>query len=57
MLEKLVAFHCNDSPWIDEDLKRLIKLRQRAFFLGNPSVFRFYRNKVNRLRKSCRGNY
>ena len=57
MPEKHVKFHRNDNPWITEKLKQLIKFRQRAFSSNNTTLFKFYRNKVNRMRKSCRADY
>ena len=57
MPEKLVKIHRNDPPWISEELKHLITLRQRAFSSGNNVMFKFYLNKVNRTKKSCRGKY
>lgn len=57
MPEKSISLHCNDPPWINEDLKRLIKQRQRAFSCGNATTFKFYRNKVNRVRKACRASF
>ena len=57
MPEKGVIFHRNDPPWITEDFKRVIKHRQRAFSSGNSIAFKFYRNKANRMRKSCRAKY
>ena len=57
MPEKHVKFHRNDNPWITEKLKQLIKFRQRAFSSNNITLFKFYRNKVNRMRKSCRADY
>ena len=52
--EKHIKFHRNDSPWITGKLKQLIKFRQRAFSSNNTTLFKFYRSKVNRMRKSCR---
>lgn len=57
MPEKRLSFHHSDFPWINEDFKRLIQLRQRAFVSGNVTLFKFYRNKVNRIRKSCRATF
>lgn len=57
MPEKRVKYHRDDSPWITNKLKQLIKLRQRAFASNNTTLFKFYRNKVNRMRKSCRADY
>ena len=55
--EKRLFVHPNDHPWINEDLRRLIQFRQRAFFSGNDTLFKFYRNRVNRKRKTCKANY
>ena len=55
--EKRVKIHRNDPLWIPEELKLLITLHQRAFSSGNNFMFKFYRNKVNIMRKSCRGKY
>ena len=55
--EKRLLVHSNDHPWINEDLRRLIQLRQRAFFFKNDTLFKFYRNRVNRKRKTCKANY
>ena len=57
MPEKHVKFHRNDNPWITEKLKQLIKFRQRAFSSNNTTLFKLYRNEVNRMRKSCRADY
>ena len=55
--EKRLLVHSNDHPWINEDLRRLIQLRQPAFFFRNDTLFKFYRNRVNRKRKTCKANY
>ena len=57
MPEEHFKFHRNDPPWINEDFKQLIKQRQQAFFSGNTILYKFYRNKVNRARKSLRENF
>ena len=49
--------HLNDHPWINEDLRRLIKLRQRALFSGNTTLFKLYRNRFNKKRKICKADY
>jgi hypothetical protein len=54
MPEKAVSVHCNDAPWINDDLKCLTKRQQQAFSSGNTISFTFYRNKVNKVRKACR---
>jgi hypothetical protein len=52
--EKRLLVHPNDNSWINEDLRRLLQLRQRAFVFGNDTLFKFYRNRVNRKRKTCK---
>ena len=56
MPEKMIKFHHNDPPWITGEFKSLIKKRQQAFSSGNTTS-KFYRNKVNKMRKKCRINY
>ena len=57
MPERTIKLHSNDAPWVTEDFKRLISLRQRAFSSGRLILFKFYRNKVNRMRKLCRAKF
>ena len=57
MPEKGRLVHPNDHPWISEDFRRLIQLRQRSFLSGNNTLFKFYRNRVNGKRKTCKANY
>ena len=47
----------NEPPWINKQLKSLIHDRQTAFGRGDEASFRPLRNRVNRLRKSCRPKY
>ena len=47
----------NDPPWINKLMKSLIKQRQVAFTRGDLDLFRSLRNRVNRLRKTCRAKY
>ena len=47
----------NDTPWINKQLKCLIHQRQVAFAQGDLFSFSSLRNRVDRLRKSCRGKY
>ena len=47
----------NDPPWINEQLKSMIRERQRALARGDDANFRRLRNSVNRLRKLCRAKY
>ena len=37
--------------------KHIIKLRQRALFAGNTTLFKLYRNRINRERKNCKADY
>ena len=49
---------CNhDHAWVTDDFRRLVQLRQVHFHQGNSRTFNFYRNKVNRLRKSLKRTY
>lgn len=57
MPTKLVKLHRNDVPWMTGQLKLLIRKRQEALNQSNPTLFRFYRNKVNKERKVCRSKY
>ena len=47
----------NEPPWISKQLKSLIDERQIALARGDKDCFRRLRNRVNRLRKSCRVKY
>lgn len=49
--------HCNNPPWLTVEFKNLIKRRQRAFANNNTTLYRYYRNQVNRERKSLRSKY
>ena len=48
-----------DAPWMTQNLKSLILKRQRAFanYKGNSSIFKFFRNVVNRDRKVYKSRY
>ena len=52
--KKLVV---NDPPWINKQLKSMIREQQRALARGDDAKFRRLRNSVNWLRKSCRAKY
>ena len=54
---KTVRIHCNDAPWITGELKSLTRLRQRAYEQNSNTLYKFYRNLVNKERKLCRSNY
>ena len=47
----------NDTPWINKQMKYLIKQRQVAFTHEDLDSFRSLRNRANRSRKSCRAKY
>lgn len=47
----------NEPSWINKQMKSLFKRRQVAFARGDLDSFRSLRNRVNRLRKSCRAKY
>ena len=70
MLEKIVITGMNsllpmkrktiitsEPPWLNENLKKLIRVRQEALSLGDMATFRLLRNQVNRERKSSRAKY
>ena len=54
---KTVKVHQNDQPWMNSNLKRLIKKRQKALAQNNRALYKQLRNKVNRSRKNCRKLY
>ena len=54
---KAVKVHATDRPWMNNNLKVLIRRRQRAFAPDNQLLYKYLRNKVNRVRKRCRKLY
>ena len=54
-----VRANTSDVPWMTPHLKSLILKRQRAFCEhgAESSSFKFYRNVVNRERKSCKASF
>ena len=54
---KTKIIHNTKPLWINQNLKVLIKRRERALSLGDLEEFRRLRNRVNRERKSCRTKY
>ena len=54
---KAVKIYQNDQTWMNSNLKRLIKKRQKAFAQNNHTLYKQLRNKVNRCRKNCRKLY
>ena len=56
---KSVKICTADVPWMNESLKSLIMKRQKAFSGYGPDSahFEYFRNLVNRERKTCRGKY
>lgn len=59
MSVKRVYINATDPPWMLQHLKSLISKRQRAFNRdGVDSVkFKFYRNPVNRARKTSKAKF
>ena len=57
MPAKPVKISTADVPWMNESLKSLIVKRQKAFSAYGPDSAqpRYFRNLVNRERKTCRG--
>ncbi len=53
MPSKLVKLHTDDTPWVTPYFKDLIRNRQKALKENNIPLFKLYRNRVNRERKSC----
>ena len=47
----------NEPPWLNENLKKMIRARQEALSLSDMATFRLLRNQVNRERKSCRAKF
>ena len=43
---KVVKIHHTDKPWMTPTLKKLINLRQKAFYSGNKDLWHHYRAKV-----------
>ena len=59
MPTRRVPVNTSDAPWIMNDhLKSLILKRQKAFHDGGAEslLYKFYRNAVNRERKSCKAS-
>ena len=52
-----VKRNTNDHPWVTDKFRALVKKRQINFLSGNNSMFCFYRNKVNRMRKQLKSQY
>jgi hypothetical protein len=47
----------NDMPWVTDRFRYFIKRRQFHFKSGNDTLYRFYRNKVNRERKRLKQQF
>ena len=54
---RTITVHSKDAPWMTCELKSQIRKRQLALQQENDTLFRYYRNLVNRNRKKCSGNY
>ena len=54
-----VWVNTSDAAWMNDHLKSLILKRQKAFHDGDTEsmLYKFYRNSVNRERKSCKGSF
>ena len=54
-----VRVNTSDAPWMNDHLKSLILKRQKAFHDGGwgSMLYKFYRNAVNRERKSCKARF
>jgi hypothetical protein len=52
-----VRRNLNDLPWVTDKFRSLIKKRQFYFHSGNTTLFKLYRNKVNRERKTLKKNF
>lgn len=46
-----------EPPWMNNLLRTLIQDQQKALSCGDVTLFHQLRNRVNRLRKSCRAKY
>ena len=55
--KKYVKVRANEPPWITSKFKSLLKKRQDALANNNKVTFNYYRNLINRYRKSCRAKY
>ena len=54
---KTVKKYLNESPWMTQHLKSLIRQRQKAVANGRNQLFKSLRNRVNRERKQCPSKY
>ena len=54
---KKSQMHSNNPPWITPEFINLIKRRQQALAQKHMTVYRYYRNLVNRERKRLRSHY
>ena len=55
--EREIRRYSSDRPWIDDNFRCLIRCRQNALLSGNQLLYRLYRNKANRERKSLQRKY
>ena len=55
--ERKIRRCSSDIPWIDDNFRYLIRRRQKALLSGNLLMYRLYRNKANRERKSLQRKY
>ena len=52
-----VKRHSTDKPWVNDEFRRFVRIRQYAFRHGDLDKYKFYRNKVQRCAKSLRKKY
>ena len=55
--ERKIRRCSSDRAWIDDNFRCLIRRRQIALLSENQPLYRHYRNKVNRARKSLQRKY
>ena len=55
--ERKIRRCSSDRPWIDDSFRYLIRRRQIALLSENQPLYRHYRNKINRARKSLQRKY
>ena len=58
MPERSIRVYPKDCPWMSVRLKKLIRMRQQAFYSNRHGLaYKFYRNAVNKERKLRKGKY
>jgi len=49
--------YTTEKPWVNDDFRKLIKERQKAYISGNKSKFTRYRNQIIRLARKLRAEF